>query len=61
MTEDQTKALLLAGKLASAANAVVYGASIYDISERIKALRTCLINYDDHILSMSRENNERPC
>ena len=57
MTEDEKKALLLAGKMASAANAVVHDATIYNIGDRIKVLRRCLFDYDSHIMQMTRSQN----
>jgi hypothetical protein len=60
MTEDEKKALLLAGKMAIAADAVVYDATLYNIGDRIEALRRRLFDYNDHILQMKRSQNA-PC
>ena len=57
MTEDEKYALLLAGKMASAANAVVHDATIYNIGDRIKVLRRRLFDYDSHIMQMTRSQN----
>jgi len=57
MTEDEKKALLLAGKMASAANAVVHDLTIYNIGDRIEELRRRLFDYDYHILRMKRSQN----
>jgi hypothetical protein len=57
MTEDEKKALLLAGKMASAANAVVYDATIYNIGDRVKVLKRRLFDYDSHIMQMTRSKN----
>lgn len=57
MSEDEKKALLLAGKMAIAADAVVYDATLYNIGDRIEVLRRRLFDYNDHILQMKRSQN----
>ena len=57
MTEDEKKALLLAGKMASAAHAVAYGSNIYNIGENAHVLRDCLDDYNSHVYDMTRRKN----
>jgi hypothetical protein len=57
MTEDEKKALLLAGKMASAAHAVIYGSDIFNLGSGLRVLSNCLNDYDSHIHDWTRRKN----
>ncbi len=57
MTEDEKKALLLAGKMASAANSVIYASDIFSIGGNLRLLADCLSDYDSHMYYMTRRKN----
>jgi hypothetical protein len=57
MTEDEKKALLLAGKMASAANAVIYASDIFNLGGGLRVLADRLGDYDSHIYDWTRRKN----
>jgi hypothetical protein len=67
MTEDEKKALLLAGKMAAEVRLLVGGGDMFgwhhepctieNLGPRVGAVRNALDAYDDHILQMTRSKN----
>ena len=57
MTEDEKKALLLAGKMASAATAVIYASDTFSIGGNLRLLADCLSDYDSHMHDWTRRKN----